>query len=84
MTITNSQCMSFTTDTTGGEYKHAWGVNDGWAHHDTSTTLKGAWMEWKWTTKPSGGHNFFIPNWKPNEISILQPYITVHFWRRTA
>ena len=53
------KCMSFASEDTSGEYYHTWGTNDGWAHHDTSTTIKGAWMEWKWTTKPTGGHNFY-------------------------
>lgn len=78
--------MSFTSNNTGGEYRHVWNKNDGWAHHETSATIPNgsAWMEWRWDNKPSGGHNLFTPNWEPNNINNIQPYIVVFFWRRTA
>lgn len=78
--------MSFTSNNTGGEYGHVWNKNDGWAHHETSATLPNgsAWMEWRWDNKPSGSHNLFTPNWKPNNINNIQPYLVVFFWRRTA
>lgn len=74
MTITNSQCMSFTANSTGGLYNHSM-VRD-----DIGYIYYGALLN-------SNGNQMGVHDHKKNmktKIPLLQPYITVYFWRRTA
>lgn len=72
MTITNSQCMSFTANSTGGLYNHSM-VRD-----DIGYIYYGALLN-------SNGNQMGVHDHNKNmktEIPLLQPYITVYFWHR--
>lgn len=72
MIITNSQCMSFTANDTGGEYIHSMVRNDiGYIYYGALLNSNGNQM---------GVHDH-NENMKA-KIPLLQPYITVYFWYR--
>lgn len=75
--------MPFGANSSSGEYNHTWQDNDG-ATRNGFGEGSGAWVGWNWSGRPGKSNNILIPNWSPNKISIIQPYITVYFWRRTA
>lgn len=91
--------MSFTANSTGGEYKHKLTVDEMPRHNHAvyiqnttanpqtnapkwTTALPNSWKQYTYETKlfsPSSGlkgNDAFHNN--------IQPYITVHFWKRTA
>ena len=75
MTITNSQCMSFTANDTGGEYIHSLLRDEiGYIYYGALLSSNGNQM---------GVHDH-DGKMKKAKIPLLQPYITVYFWRRTA
>lgn len=66
--------MSFTANDTGGEYKHSM------VRGDIGYVYYGALLN-------SNGNQMGVHDHNKNmktEIPLLQPYITVYFWRRTA
>lgn len=72
MIITNSQCMSFTANSTGGIYNHSM-VRD-----DIGYIYYGALLN-------SNGNQIGVHDHNKNmktKIPLLQPYITVYFWHR--
>ena len=74
MIITSSQCMSFTANSTGGLYNHSM-VRD-----DIGYLYYGALLN-------SNGNQMGVHDHNKNmktKIPLLQPYITVYFWHRTA
>lgn len=72
MITINSQCMSFTAESTGGSYNYSMSRNDiGYLYYGALLNSNGNQM---------GVHDH---NNKMNtKIPLLQPYITVYFWHR--
>lgn len=92
--IITSKCMSFTTNSTGGEYKHQLSVEEIPSHnHSRGTYLCSYEASGYGLVKGSVGFYDRVMvsgsgdtgnkggNGRHNNI---QPYITVFFWRRTA
>lgn len=74
MIITNSQCMSFTANSTGGLYNHSMVRDDiGYIYYGALLNSNGNQM---------GVHDH--DKSMKTKIPLLQPYITVYFWHRTA
>ena len=97
MTIT-SKCMSFTTKSTGGEYKHKLSIDEMPSHNhrvpdqadDNSSFKTYDWGEpmllgTKRATK-NKGYWWSITEWKGGDKSHnnLQPYVVTYFWRRVS
>ena len=73
MIITNSQCMSFTANSTGGIYNHSMVRDDiGYIYYGALLNSNGNQM---------GVHDH-DGKMKKAKIPLLQPYITVYFWHR--
>ena len=84
--------MSFTPNNTGGEYKHKLTVDEMPSHNHKLYARGGSTPQ---TSSPfaankpiaqgSNSYGFNVSNTGGDKpFSILSPYITVHFWRRTA
>ena len=81
MIITSSQCMSFATNNTGGKYysdvlnssdkQYGLRKNDGPTYYTERTIIRSSDVG-----NGSGERSA--------KVSLVQPYITVHFWKRTA
>lgn len=99
MIITNSQCMSFTSNSTGGEYKHKLTVDEIPKHKHAvyiqNTTSSPQVNAPKWTVALPNSWKQYTSDMKlfgPSTGNAggdashnnIQPYITVYFWRRTA
>lgn len=70
-----STSMSFTANNTGGKYNHSMSRNDiGYTYYGGLLNSNGNQM---------GVHDH-DSDMKKAKIPLLQPYITVYFWRRTA
>ena len=70
-----STSMSFTANNTGGKYNHSMSRNDiGYTYYGALLNSNGNQM---------GVHDH-DSDMKKAKIPLLQPYITVYFWRRTA
>ena len=92
MTITNSQCMSFTTDSHGGEYKHLLTIDE-MPSHSHNITLP---VSTNWSGNGGGAYqlnnrttdritkDYIKTTGNSNSHNNVQPYIVVFFWRRTA
>ena len=75
MIITSSQCMSFAANSTGGLYNHSMSLDDiGYLYYGALLNSNGNQM---------GVHDH-ESKMKNAKIPLLQPYITVYFWRRTT
>lgn len=73
MIITNSQCISFTANDTGGEYIHSLLRDEiGYIYYGALLNSNGNQM---------GVHDH-DSKMKKAKIPLLQPYITVYFWHR--
>ena len=73
--IITSKCMSFTANNTGGKYNHSMSRKDiGYTYYGALLNSNGNQM---------GVHDH-DSDMKKAKIPLLQPYITVFFWRRTA
>lgn len=70
-----STSMSFTANNTGGKYNHSMSRND------IGYTYYGALLNSNGNQMGVHDHN---SDMKKAKIPLLQPYITVFFWRRTA
>ena len=71
----NSTSMTFTTNSTGGLYTHSMSRNEiGYIYYGALLNSNGNQM---------GVHDH-DSKMKNAKIPLLQPYITVYFWRRTA
>lgn len=84
-----STSMSFTANSTGGEYKHKLNLqelpNSLWHSRSGEQVggLKQAFMQISTSTAGSSGINTLGVNFDQPHNNI-QPYITVYFWKRTA
>lgn len=84
-----STSMSFTANSTGGEYKHRLTLKElpksVWNSASGLQTggLKQAFMQVSASTGGSSGINTLGTNFDQPHNNI-QPYITVYFWKRTA
>lgn len=91
--------MSFTTNSTGGEYKHKLAVDEMPKHKHAvyiqnttsnpqvnapqwTVALPNSWKQYASDTKLFGPSSGSVGN--DTSHNNIQPYITVHFWRRTA
>ena len=94
MIITSSQCMSFTTNSSGGEYQHKLTVDEMPSHnHSRDTYTSGSEATGYGLARGSVGFYDRVmvsgsgdTGNKGGDASHnnVQPYITVFFWRRTA
>ena len=82
--------MSFTTNASGGEYKHLLTEKE-LAKHSHSTAGKeifGAAGGWEYVLSKNAedatGPRYSGYVGENNKHNNIQPYIVVHFWRRTA
>ena len=81
MIITSSQCMSFATNNTGGKYysdvlnssdkQYGLRKNDGPTYYTERTIVRSSDVG-------NGSRE------RSAKVSLVQPYITVHFWKRIA
>lgn len=99
MTIT-SKCMSFTAESSGGEYKHKLSADEMPSHYhnvvlndDKNELLRihytrGTWGIYSEPSRNCAGVNTsaVITNSQGGSRyhNNLSPYITVYFWRRTS
>ena len=92
MITTSSQCMSFTLNSNGGEYKHLLTIDEMPSHsHNITLPVSTNWSG-------NGGEAYQLNNRTTDRITKdyikttgnsnshnnVQPYIVVFFWRRTA
>ena len=87
-----STSMSFTTNSTGGEYKHKLTIDE-MPSHDHKLYARGGstaqtsspFAANKPITQGSNAYGFNVSNVGGDAShNNIQPYITVHFWKRTA
>lgn len=84
--------MSFTANSTGGEYKHKITIDE-MPSHDHKLYARGGsteqisspFAENKPITQGSNAYGFNVSKTGGDAShNNIQPYITVHFWKRTA
>lgn len=84
--------MSFTTNSTGGEYKHKLTIDEMPSHYHklyarggSTTQTSSPFAANKPITQGSNAYGFNVSNAGGDAShNNIQPYITVYFWRRTA
>ena len=87
-----STSMSFTTNSTGGEYKHKLTIDEMPSHDHklyarggSTTQTSSPFAANKPITQGSNAYGFNVSNVGGDAShNNIQPYITVHFWKRTA
>lgn len=83
MIITNSQCMSFTSSATGGEYSHKLTLEELPNAIWQSSTDQTGGIKISFNHGTEFGASTLAKNFdKPHNN--IQPYIVVYFWKRTA
>lgn len=81
--------VTFGTNVTGGEYKHRIKDEEAPVRNLVQQGVTG-WVQIRWDASPGGtnllydavGRDSKYP--RQQEMSLMQPYVTVYFWRRTA
>lgn len=89
-----STSMSFTANSTGGQYKHTMTISELVSHTHTNFTIGGTKVGWTSGVFQQGSLGGVRTSPTENIITgstggstpfnILNPYIVVYFWRRTA
>ena len=90
MIITSSQCMSFTPNSNGGEYKHLLTIDEMPSHsHNITLPVSTNWSgnggsayQLNNATTDNITKNYIKTTGNSNSHNNVQPYIVVFFWRR--
>lgn len=84
-----STSMSFTAGATGGEYKHKIADEEAPVRNLVRQNV-GGWTSISWSNSPPNTNLFYSnagrssPDPYQTAMSLIEPYISIYFWRRTA
>lgn len=86
-----TKCMSFTSGSTGGEYKHKMLIDE-LASHDHIMTKNRNWGNANyggtnspaWSSESISADNLTSKTGNSQPFNIMQPYYVVSIWKRTA
>ena len=90
--IITSKCMSFTAESSGGEYKHKLTVTEMpshghklYARGGQTAQTSSPFVDNKPITQGSNSYGFNVSSTGGDQShNNIQPYIVIYFWRRTA